>query len=424
MSEENPKYLSAYTGAQIDKAYKIVSNIQPSGSGKLVMINSNGELVASPYSSEETANKPINWSVATLQNFIQYAGAGETKVSDYNANSFMRSVAIAVDNNIPTFYKQGNVVCLQDSGVSISSIQEALNNIRTLSNNEIVSGSVNTTYPESLILTKKNEEVINIDLAQFAGLFQKKITVSNKLNADLVYNGTNNIFLTPGDQSITGNKTFTGSTRFDFGNEDYVYLQQGSYYFGHTNGENKTYVDIQPTRLDVSYVNANNNEQYVSLSLNSMDKSFKVSGESGDYSSYILLNPTQYEIAADNDDTGAGSQISGDKDIIRLRIYNEDGDLKNVTINSTGAYIDDKEIAVKEDISSLETQLETALQEINSLKQRVSAIEEDYVVAMDEHTEVEVSGNTIKFISDVITSDNEIKFTQSFTHLDGDDILL
>lgn len=520
MSEENPKYLSAYTGAQIDKAYKIVSHIQPSGDGKLVMINSNGELVASPYSSGEVANKPTNWSVATLQNFIQYAGAGETEVSDYNANSFMRSVAIAVDGDIPTFYNQGNVVRLQDSGVSISSIQEALSKIETLTSNEIVSGSVNTIHPESLILTKENEEVINIDLTQFVDLFQKKITVSNKLNADLVYSGTNNIFLTPGDQSIAGNKTFTGSTRFDFGNEDYVYLQQGSYYFGHTNGENKTYVNIQPTRLDASYVNANNNGQSVDLSLNSADKSFRVSSESENYNSYILLDPTQmvrvnentnsgfysresatpisyqiylnnptydksyqlsassngigiyadcdsynvpsgtghhvgsmvvsyehytqlygydntnddnahvkvdyksYEIAADNDDTGAGSQISGDKDIIRLRVYNEDGDLKNVTINSTGVYIDNKEVAVKEDMEELEEQLAAALEEIDSLKQRVSTIEESYIVATDGHTEVEVSGNNIKFASDVITSGNEISFTQGSTHLDGNDILL
>ena len=80
--------------------------------------------------------------------------------------------------------------------------------------------------------------------------------------------------------------------------------------------------------------------------------------------------------------------------------------------------------SVNSRVVELETQLAAALQEINSLKQRVSAIEGDYVVAMDDHTEVEVSGNNIKFISDVTTSGNEISFTQSSTHLDGNDILL
>jgi len=278
MSGENPKYLSAYTGVQIDKAYRIVSNIQPSGNGKLVMINTNGELIASPFSLEEVASKPINWDTATLQNFIQYDGAGVTRVSEYNANSFMRSVIAATNNNIPSFYKQGNIIYLQDSGISTFSIQSAFSSIESLSNNEIVSGNVNLVAPESLILNKKGGGTINIDLTQLVNLVQRDIT------------------------------------------------------------------DI------ISQVQVDNPSKVPSSAL----------------------------------------------------MY---------SVNSR--------------VVALETQLAEALQEISSLKQRVSAIEGNYVTAMtDEHTEVEVSGNTIKFISDVATSGNEISFTQSSTHLDGNDILL
>lgn len=278
MSGENPKYLSAYTGAQIDKAYRIVSNIQPSGNGKLVMINTNGELIASPFSLEEVASKPINWDTATLQNFIQYDGAGVTRVSEYNANSFMRSVIAATNNNIPSFYKQGNIIYLQDSGISTFSIQNAFSSIESLSNNEIVSGNVNLVAPESLILNKKGGGTINIDLTQLVNLVQRDIT------------------------------------------------------------------DV------ISQVQVDNPSKVPSSAL----------------------------------------------------MY---------SVNSR--------------VVALETQLSEALQEIISLKQRVSAIEENYVTAMtDEHTEVEVSGNSIKFISDVTTSGNEISFTQSSTHLDGNDILL
>ena len=278
MSGENPKYLSAYTGVQIDKAYRTVSNIQPSGNGKLVMINTNGELIASPFSSGDVASKPINWDTATLYNFIQYDGAGGTRVSEYNANSFMRSVIAATNNNIPSFYKQGNIIYLQDSGISTFSIQNAFSNIESLSNNEIVSGNVNLVAPESLILNKKGGGTINIDLTQLVNLVQRDIT------------------------------------------------------------------DV------ISQVQVDNPSKVPSSAL----------------------------------------------------MY---------SVNSR--------------VVALETQLSEALQEIISLKQRVSAVEGNYVTAMtDEHTEVEVSGNTIKFISDVATSGNEISFTQSSTHLDGNDILL
>jgi len=278
MSGENPKYLSAYTGVQIDKAYRTVSNIQPSGNGKLVMINTNGELIASPFSLEEVASKPINWDTATLQNFIQYDGAGVTRVSEYNANSFMRSVIAATNNNIPSFYKQGNIIYLQDSGISTFSIQNAFSSIESLSNNEIVSGNVNLVAPESLILNKKGGGTISIDLTQLVNLVQRDIT------------------------------------------------------------------DI------ISQVQVDNPSKVPSSAL-------------------------------------------------------------MFSVNSR--------------VVTLETQLAEALQEISSLKQRVSVIEGNYVTAItDEHTEVEVSGNSIKFISDVATSGNEISFTQSSTHLDGNDILL
>ena len=42
----------------------------------------------------------------------------------------------------------------------------------------------------------------------------------------------------------------------------------------------------------------------------------------------------------------------------------------------------------------------------------------------DEQTEVEVEGNSIKFLTPVSTNGDEIKIETSSTHLDGDDILL
>lgn len=133
---------------------------------------------------------------------------------------------------------------------------------------------------------------------------------------------------------------------------------------------------------------------------------------------------------------GGGTTVSGTNDGINWTTITISGSTYNIP-NNGSVTISQVQVndpakvpssalmySVNSRVVELETQLAAALQEINSLKQRVSTIEEDYVVAIDDHTEVEVSGNNIKFISDVTTSGNEISFTQSSTHLDGNDILL
>ena len=148
-----------------------------------------------------------------------------------------------------------------------------------------------------------------------------------------------------------------------------------------------------------------------------------------------LSSYNSYSFISYNDSLSSGNNPSGNLAYFTTftvgnvtKYYVEDTGISVVQVTTALGKVAELETqlaAALEQVAELEAQLTATSQEINSLKQRVSAIEGDYVVAgTGEHTEVEVSGNSIKFISNVTTSGDEISFTQSSTHLDGNDILL
>lgn len=328
----NDRYVSRWSGKQIDKAFETIKNISASDNNKLVYIDSFGKLAASIFTKEEVALKSPLWSNGEAENFIIKGVDGTVSVSSYNQYSFIRKPLSATEGNLMSF--GGEPYLAQDSGISINSLRALTADVQTLAGKDILSGSLDMTYPKKIVLTKENGDTIDININALTSDLQPLITSSNKLSADLLQNGTTNVVLTRGEQTIEGSKTFTSPATFNFGDSDYVNLQKNAYYFSHTNGSNASHVDIQKGELEISYVNESHSGQKVSIGVDSSDQSFSVLNENTSYSNSYTATPSAKTLELSGIDSFVREQSSANNYLVYVRHNTYDRDFK-ININKS-----------------------------------------------------------------------------------------
>jgi len=239
MSDTN-KYLSKWTGAQIDQTYEAMSNLSfdASESNKLIYMNNNGKFSVTTFFKDDIALvTPSAWESGAVNNFLIKDSNEKISPSTYNFYSFIsyRNSPGVSDpaGYIPYFYTSGNgsevKYYLTSTNITPTQVSTAFSDIEDLK--EAVGSE--TGGPLSSRVAKLELDVASLVSAistltsRISALENEVGTIQNQYvyiedegeHAEVMVSGNNIIFVNDDIETSGNNITITTSGTYLSGNE-------------------------------------------------------------------------------------------------------------------------------------------------------------------------------------------------------------